>query len=112
MIVTTCEFSTEFLRKNIKQPEIILDKIQKTILPEYKHIECLLNNTRFYVATLIARDEKIQYEDKRAACDVLLSNIRVVGYIGIYISMQELSMRYPKEKLLKYYRGDKYGSDK
>lgn len=112
MLVSLCEFDKEIFLGNIDNPDVILKYVRDSIPKEFKHIDAIYHNTRFYLSTVVMSDNSIPIKQKQQLCDILTSNMYTVGFLTKYMTVQELMVKFPKEKLIKYLEGDKYGTIK
>lgn len=81
-----------------------------SIVPErYRHHDAIYHNTRYYINLEVLKSKDISLENKMALSTLLTKNIRTVGYMGTYITCQELEMRVDINKVIRYYEGDRDG---
>ena len=83
-----------------------------SVVPErYKHCDAIYHNTRYYVNLEVLKNSDISMENKMALSTLLTKNIRTVGYMGTYITCQELEMRVDMNKVMRYHEGDRDGKN-
>lgn len=81
----------------------------RSLVPEqYRHVEAIYNNTRYYINTMILENSSLSLDKKMAITKLLTKNIRVVGYTDVYITCGDLERRINMKRVNSYYEGDKY----
>lgn len=82
----------------------------RSLMPErYKHIDAIYHNTRYYLNLEVLKASDISMEKKVSLSEKLTKNIRVVGYMDVYITCKDLERKINMKKVEQYYRGEKYG---
>ena len=81
----------------------------KSLVPDhYAHIDAIYHNTRYYINLQVLKDNNIPMDKKTELSKYLTKNIRVVGFMGKYISCEDLEMHIDMQKVKKYREGDKH----
>lgn len=82
----------------------------KSLVPErYRHIDAIYHNTRYYINLLVLKSDDISLEKKSALSKLLTRNIRVVGYMGVYITCKDLERKISMKKVNKYHEEVEHG---
>lgn len=70
-------------------PNEMLDYVTNLLPPRYRFNINLISNQRYYCTTLIL-DSKLPIEEKREIANILLKNIKTVGYLDSFINITEI----------------------
>lgn len=106
MIIATKNIDMQKIVSMVKD-ECGLSSYIHSIVPErYKHCDAIYHNTRYYINLEVLKNTDISMDNKMALSALLTKNIRTVGYMGTYITCQELEMRVDINKVMRYHKGD------
>ncbi len=74
----------------------------ESLIPDYmKHIECLVSNTKYYMASQVCSSGE-PLEEKRRLLKGLLQNLKVVGTMEYFYDYSEIFSNVNMEEVEKY----------
>ena len=83
----------------------------KSLVPDrLKHIDAIYRNTCYYCNYKVLSSNDLKMEDKKLLSDILTTDLRVVGYMGVYIDVSEIEILVNWNSIDRYKKGDKDGS--
>lgn len=109
MIIATKDINFDKVIKLVNNEDDLCSYIKSLVPEKYSHCDAIYHNTRYYINLEILKDNSIALDTKNKLSNMLTRNIRVVGYMGVYITCSELEQRVDMNKVNKYYEGDLYG---
>ena len=106
MIIATENINIKFIIANISNNNIIDNYISNLLPNNLRHVNAIKCNTRYYIATMILQSD-MNKEEKEQIVNILLKDNKVVGYMGNFITVNQLLEKinmnivneYLKEKL-------------
>lgn len=99
MIIATKAVNYEELLKRKLDYDAMCEYVRGLVPSGVKHVEAIYHNTRYYFNYMVLRNESIPLADKKILSDVLTKNIRVVGVMGTYVSVNEVESQVNLKKL-------------
>lgn len=109
MIIANLNYSSSELIKRVDNFEELCKYIRSTVPEEYRHVDAIYHNTRYYLNTRVLEDSSIPLNTKKKLSDALTTGLRTVGVLGDWVTCGELNRRANMEKINKYRKGDKHG---
>lgn len=108
MIIATTNIDLKKIVSLASDYDGLCDYIKSLVPDAYSHIDAIYHNTRYYINLQVLKDSKISMEKKTELSKYLTKNIRVVGYMGKYITCDDLEMHIDMQKVKRYREGDKH----
>lgn len=106
MIIATKNIDMKKIISMVQDEDRLCEYIHSIVPERYKHCNAIYHNTRYYINLEVLKSNDISMENKIALSALLTKNIRTVGYMGTYITCQDLEMRVNMNKVMRYYKGD------
>lgn len=101
MLVGTTDVNSTELRKYVNFPEKLVTYTEELVPVWARHMTCLLENQRYYVAVLLRNMIQIPYKTRESCIEALLSNISISGVMGTFIPITDIIEFCDKEMLIK-----------
>lgn len=111
MIIGSKDFDKDKVLSLASDYEGLCGYVWTLVSDRYKHFDAIYHNTRYYINLEILKDNSIPLDKKMSISKLLTKNIRTVGYMGEYITCQDLEKRIDMNKVNKYYKGELNGKD-
>lgn len=108
MIVATREFNIDEFLKIATDYNSIYNYVYNLIPDRYKHIPSIINNTLYMLNVTILKSN-LPLERKQEISNLLSTNIKVVGYLDSYVSIQDIEYRVNMKQVEKYWRNETNG---
>lgn len=109
MLIATKEFSLDEVLKLSSNYDGLCKYIKELVPEHYRHIDAIYHNTRYYISLQVLKDKSIPIEKKMELSKNLTAGIRVVGFIGKYITCDDLEAHIDMRKVKCYYEGENHG---
>lgn len=109
MIIATDEFDMRKVVSLADDYDALCEYIHSLVPERYKHQDAIYHNTRYYLNLEVLKAKDITMEKKTSLSQKLTRNIRVVGYMDVYITCKDLERKINMKKVEQYYRGEKNG---
>lgn len=106
MIIGSYEVDKDKILELQDDPDSMYSYIDSLVPSKYKHIKPITYNQRYYAGTLILSDNDISVETKRKINDVLIKNLHVNGYLGVFISCEKLEEYINMNTVNQYLKGE------
>lgn len=68
--------------RNCRSQQQALDYATSLVPPGLRHVRAIVDNQRYFLATLVNGASKIPYVQRRAICDALTNGIQVHGVVN------------------------------
>lgn len=101
MIIATKVVNYEELLKRKSDYEGLCAYIRELMPKEVRDVDAIYHNTRYYYNYMVLRNNSIPLKDKKALSNILTRNIRVVGIMGTYVSINEIESSVSIKRLEK-----------
>lgn len=109
MIIATNSFDMDEVVKLSGDYEKLCLYVMSLVPERYKHIDAIYHNTRYFINLEVLKSKDIPLDKKTELSKHLTKGIRVVGYMDIYITCNELERKISMKKVEQYYKGDTDG---
>lgn len=109
MIIATDKFDMKKVVSLSENYEGLCEYVHSLIPERYKHIDAIYHNTRYYLNLEVLKSKDITMDKKTSISKKLTKNIRVVGYMDVYITCKDLERKVNMKKVEQYHRGEEYG---
>ena len=111
MVIATRDVDIQKVLSLADNEETLCAYIKSLIPSKYQHVDAIYNNTKYFINLCILENNKISMRDKDKLNAILLKHVRVVGYLGNFITCKELDFYVDAERVYEYYKEDiiKYG---
>lgn len=109
MIIATNSFDMNKVVRLSESYEELCSYIMSLVPERYRHIDAIYHNTRYYLNLEVLKSKDIPMDKKTALSKLLTKGIRVVGYMDIYITCNEMERKINMKKVDQYHKGDKDG---
>lgn len=106
MIIGTREVDLQRVIKLKDTPELLYKYVESLVPELYKHVPAIVHNQRYYIGTLILQDKHIPMNMKREINDILVKNVHVNGYLGVFIDCNDLEGYINMNVVQRYLKGD------
>ena len=108
MVIATKVIDIDKIVKLSSDYDALCEYIKGLVPKDFKHVDAIYHNTRYYINITILKSDAISLEKKNILSNMLTRNIRVVGYMDRYVTCDELAMHVNTERVIKYYEGDRH----
>ena len=109
MLIATRDFEISDIVNLASNYDALCNYIRELVPREYRHIEAIYHNTRYYINLQVLKDNKRPMEKKMELSKNLTTNMRVVGFMGKYITCDDLEAHIDMRRVKRYYEGDNHG---
>ena len=109
MIIATNEFDMKKIVSLSDDYEGLCEYIRSLVPDRYVHQDAIYHNTRYFINLEVLKAKDITMNKKTALSQMLTRNIRVVGYMDVYITCKDLERKVNMKKVEQYFRGEKNG---
>ena len=106
MIIATKKFDMNKITSLYQDREALREYIVSLVPPIYRHTS-IVSNQIFYVNSIVLKDETKSMDFRKEISKALLHNIKVCGVINQFIEISAIERRVNKNKINKYYEGEK-----
>lgn len=79
MLIGNKAINTKELRRACRTPEALLEYTLALIPEQVSHVRAIVDNQKYYVATLVRNFKSMPYAQRKRLCDTLLRGVRVCG---------------------------------
>lgn len=100
MIICSENFSVPKCISCDGDEEAMHEYVLSIIPPIYRHNTSLVSNQKYYMNTVILKDESISVEKKISISNTLMANVNVCGYLDTFISIQGVERFINNDKLM------------
>lgn len=107
MLIATRSFNREKVVSLAGDADALIAYVESIVPDKYKHIDALSHNTRYYINQKILDDDKIPMDIKMKLTEALTRRLHIVGYLGKYITCDELDSSVNMQRVMKYYEGER-----
>lgn len=106
MVVPTMKVDIKEVMKFKNNPQE-LEAYIRTLIPErYRGYDYLLSNFKYYIVTKIHKELKVDKEERKALCNYLLKDIRTVGFINGFISLEDVERLVDRDRFRNLMKGN------
>lgn len=95
--------------KTCKTSEDIVVYSDSLVPEQYREFKTILHNQRYYLAQHIAESSLFSKDIKNEYIEALISNIHIIGQLGVYVDCNKLNEYVDVDDIIKYYKGDHCG---
>ncbi len=92
MIIGTKVFDMKILQY-IDDYEGLVNYVRSLVPERYRHLNSIVNNTRYYLNIQLLQARNISKENKEKLSFMLMHRVKVVGFIDCFITCGELERR-------------------
>lgn len=100
MVIGTRNVSLDELKQYSDNTSELLRVVERMVPSWARHIRPVVDNQRFYVATLLRRAYSIPYKKRMSMAECLISGIRVRGVMSGFTPITDIVATCNKEALL------------
>ena len=107
MLILTRKYDLEKCISLRNDQEALTEYINSLMPERFKHVDSLLSNQRYFINCDMYTHVEYSIEIRRELSDALMHNVRVAGYIGDFVTVQELET-YVSNKAVNRYKDKEY----
>lgn len=107
MIIGSTNFNYNELYKHVTEPEAVVRQAINMVPIWLQFRHDIVNNQRYYVATVVRGCQTIPYKARKAIIDALLDGISISGVVTTFTAFDDILKYVDKETLIQLLKGGK-----